>query len=133
MPQAGGEPLGTVDYYQIHTYSWEGRWSVGSPFRVSSLIIFSKDIFSHSGSLKNNVNVYQLDKPVVIGEFSASCAENEGVDWLWDHSYNQGYSGTWSWQYNAGGHCSDTAAEQRQGMTRIRNYGHNGVIRVHIP
>lgn len=32
--QAGGEQLGTLDFDQIHTYSWEGRWNNASPFRV---------------------------------------------------------------------------------------------------
>jgi len=114
LQQAGGESTGTVDFYQIHTYSWEDNWNAGSPFR-------------------HHANAFLLDKPVVIGEFSASCAMNEGVDNLWAHSYNNEYSGTWSWQYNGGGHCSDNPAQQRQGMTRIRNYGHNGVIHVLIP
>lgn len=68
----------------------------------------------------------------MIGEFSASCSENEGVDGLWLHAYNNGYSGTWSWQYNGTGHCSDQPAQHRQGMSRIRNYAHNGRIDVNI-
>ncbi len=40
LVQAGGEPLGTLDFDQIHTYSWEGRWNTASPFRVL-LIYFS--------------------------------------------------------------------------------------------
>lgn len=68
----------------------------------------------------------------MIGEFSASCAENEGVDALWNYSYNNGYAGTWAWQYNGGGHCSDSPAVHRQGMNRIRNYTHNGRISVNI-
>lgn len=68
----------------------------------------------------------------MIGEFSSSCAEGEGIDALWTHSYNNGYGGTWSWQYNGGGHCSDQPAQHRQGMNRIRHYTHNGVIAVNI-
>jgi len=111
--QAGGDPLGVLSFDQIHTYSWEGNWNSGSPFRHHS-------------------NAFGLTKPLVIGEFSSACSMNEGVDGLWNFSYNNGYAGTWSWQYNAGGHCSDTAAQQRQGMTRIRNYTHNGRIAVNI-
>jgi hypothetical protein len=111
--QAGGDPLGTLSFDQIHTYSWEGRWNNASPFR-------------------HHANNFQLNKPLVIGEFSSACSENEGVDALWNHSYNNGYAGTWSWQYNAGGHCSDNQAQQRQGMTRIRHYTHNGRIAVNI-
>lgn len=72
----------------------------------------------------------------MIGEFSAECSENEGVENLWFHSYNNGYAGTWGWQYsvppNGGGHCSDPPAQHRQGMNRIRNLTHNGRIPVNI-
>jgi hypothetical protein len=69
---------------------------------------------------------------LVIGEFSAGCAENEGVDALWDYAYNNGYNGVWSWQFNAGGHCSDSQAQQAQGMSRIKNNNNNGVIPINI-
>lgn len=111
--QAGGDPLGTLSFDQIHTYSWEGNWAPASPFR-------------------QHADNFQLTKPLVIGEFSSSCAENEGVDALWNYSYNNGYAGTWAWQYNGGGHCSDSPAQHRQGMNRIRHYTHNGRILVNI-
>jgi len=68
----------------------------------------------------------------VIGEFAAVCAENQGLDYLWDYAYNNGYNGVWSWQYNAGGHCSDSKGDQNSGMTRIKNYNSNGDIPVNI-
>ncbi|OXA64941.1 mannan endo-1,4-beta-mannosidase [Folsomia candida] len=110
---AGGEQEGTIDFYQMHTYSWEGRWSDTSPFKIPA-------------------TAYQLTKPIVIGEFSSVCGENEGVDTLWYNAYNSAYQGIWSWQYNAGGHCSDTKADQNRGMTHIRNFAHNGQIPVNI-
>jgi len=100
---AGNEPLGAVDYYQMHTYSWEGNWNTNAPFRR-----FAAD--------------YQLDKPLVIGEFSSVCAENEGVEALWSAAYDRGYNGIWSWQYNLdNGHCQDSQADQNRGMNHIRN------------
>ncbi|CAL8118342.1 unnamed protein product [Orchesella dallaii] len=111
---AGGEAQGTIDFYQIHTYSWEGNWNVHSPFRVTA------------GS-------YNLDKPVVIGEFAQVCAAGESVEALWNYAYNEGYSGAWSWQYNLdNGHCQDSQDAQNRGMQTIRSNSHNGLIRVPI-
>lgn len=67
-----------------------------------------------------------------MGEFSADCAENEGVEYLWSYIYNRSYSGAWSWQYNAGGGCADTRDAQNQGMTLIKGFTHNGNIPVTI-
>lgn len=100
---AGGDPDGAVDYYQMHTYSWNGNWNVNAPFR-------------------RQADDYQLDKPLVIGEFSSVCAENEGINYLWNSAFDRGYDGVWSWQYNLDdGHCQDTQAAQNQGMNSIRN------------
>jgi len=100
---AGGDPLGAVDYYQMHTYSWEGNWNTNSPFRRQAAD-------------------FQLDKPLVIGEFSSVCAMNEGINALWGYAFDNGYDGVWSWQYNLdNGHCQDSQAAQNQGMNFIRN------------
>lgn len=68
----------------------------------------------------------------MIGEFSADCAQNLSVDYLWSYAYNNNYSGAWSWQYNEGGNCSDTRAVQNQGMSHIKGFTHNGYIPVTI-
>jgi len=100
---AGGEPSGVVDFYQMHTYSWNGNWNPNAPFRRQAAD-------------------YQLDKPLVIGEFSSVCAEGEGIQWLWTQAHARGYNGIFSWQYNLdGGHCQDSQAAQNQGMNFIRN------------
>jgi len=31
---AGGESSGTIDFYQMHTYSWNDNWNTNGPFRV---------------------------------------------------------------------------------------------------
>lgn len=98
LAAAGGDPLGILDFYQMHTYSWEGRWSEHAPFKESAAN-------------------YQLNKPLVIGEFSKNCSEGETVEQLWNHAYDQGYSGIWSWQYNYdNGNCQDSRADQDLGM-----------------
>lgn len=73
-----------------------------------------------------------MTKPIVVGEFSADCAENEGVEYLWAHIYNNNYTGAWSWQYNEGGGCADSRAVHDQGMTSIKGYTHNGIIPIVI-
>jgi len=110
---AGGQQHGTIDFYQMHSYSWQGSWFPNSPF------------------LKNALD-FKLTKPIVLGEFSADCAENEGVEYLWAHIYNNNYTGAWSWQYNEGGGCADSRAVHDQGMTSIKGYTHNGIIPIVI-
>lgn len=100
---AGGDAQGIIDFYQMHTYSWEGLWSEHTPFKESAAN-------------------YQLDKPLVIGEFSKECSEGESVEHLWNHGYDQGYDGIWSWQYNYdNGHCQDTREDQDLGMRTLRS------------
>ncbi len=75
-------PNGTLDYYQVHYYDWQ-------PSSMSP--------FAHPASYWN------LDKPIVIGEFHADEAstalgvsDNSPYEWLYDN----GYAGAWGWQYN---------------------------------
>lgn len=92
----------------MHTYSWNGNWNANAPPRRQAAD-------------------YQLDKPLVIGELSSLCAENEGVAVLWNSAFDRGYDGVCSWQYNLdNGHCKDTQAAQNQGMNAIRN--RSGII-----
>lgn len=111
---AGGEAQGIIDFYQIHTYAWEGRWNEHSPFKVAAWD-------------------YRLTKPLVIGEFAQICGGGESVEQLWGHAYGQGYSGAWGWQYNLdNGHCQDSQDAQNRGMRSIRDNTGNGAIRVEI-
>lgn len=82
---------------------------------------------------QKNAMDFKLTKPIVVGEFSADCAENEGVEYLWSYIYNNNYTGAWSWQYNEVGGCSDTRAVHDQGMGHIKGFTHNGVIPIVIP
>ncbi len=34
---------------------------------------------------------YGLDKPLVIGEFASVCAQNEGIQNLFQYAYDSGY------------------------------------------
>lgn len=101
---AGGNPLGALDFYQIHAFAWGGWFSAHSPFTL-------------------HADAFQKDKPLVIGAFSFACGEGMTVPALWNHGFNQGYDGTWSWKYNLDElACQDTQANQNLGMTTIRHH-----------
>jgi|GEM_PF-2893195 len=78
---AGGKDNGILDYYQVHYYSWGGEDL--SPFH-------------HPASYWN------LDKPIVIGEFYCTDEAYFGVNRedLYTTLYNNGYAGAWGWTYS---------------------------------
>lgn len=82
---AGGDTLGILDFYMVHYYDWGGEDL--SPFHHPA---------SH----------WKLDKPLVIGEFSAK-GPIEGVSPIqaYEGLYNSGYAGAMSWTWtNHDGH-----------------------------
>lgn len=76
---AGGDPDGTLDFYQVHFYSWAGKKL--SPFH-------------------NHASYWGLDKPIMVAEFHVE--ETFGVDAedLYQELFQRGYFGAWGWQYN---------------------------------
>ena len=74
---AGGDEDGTLDFYMVHYYDWGGTEI--SPFH-------------HPASF------WALDKPLVIGEFSAN-GPYEGIDSeeAYRYLYDNGYAGALSW------------------------------------
>jgi mannan endo-1,4-beta-mannosidase len=113
LKAAGGMANGVLDYYQIHTYTYQGK-------------------FSDYSVMKKNAADLNLDKAVIIGEFSTDCSESKDAATNWKHAYNGGYAGVLSWQYNEGGDCSDKQASQNTGMAAITSLTTNGKIRVTI-
>jgi len=79
LVKAGGEPAGILDFYMFHYYAW-GKEAL-SPFH-------------HPASY------WELDKPLVIGEFSAK-GPYDGIDAAKAHKYlyENGYAGAWSWTW----------------------------------
>ncbi|WP_117881618.1 T9SS type A sorting domain-containing protein [Aureibaculum luteum] len=81
---AGGSDNGTLDFYQVHYYDWQS--SSISPFH-------------HPASY------WELDKPVMVGEFHAAEAESlmtgfgYPINATYDYLYDNGYFGAWGWQY----------------------------------
>ena len=78
--EAGGDPLGTLDFYSVHYYDWAGKKL--SPFHHDA---------SHWG----------LDKPIVVGEFGVPEDELFGIpaDSLYHKLYEGGYAGALVWQW----------------------------------
>lgn len=69
-----GKPLGTLDFYQMHTYADSVNvWQTNAPFKVTS------------------ASAYALDKPIVISEFSAECSAYETIQQLYDRAHTNGF------------------------------------------
>ncbi|XP_076822827.1 mannan endo-1,4-beta-mannosidase-like [Clavelina lepadiformis] len=102
--QAGGRSLGTLDFYQIHTYAWNGAYSTTSPMVPT-----------------NSASLYQLNKPLVIGEFSHVGSDGtRSLIQLVEHAYNNGYAGAWSWHALGLYHHSDPLSPQLLALDAIR-------------
>src|SRR5262249_36950653 len=75
----GGRSKGKLDFYEVHYYAYNGSAGI-SPF-------------VHPASYWN------LDKPIVIGEFWAQDTDGVTQNNLYTHLYDAGYAGAWAWQY----------------------------------
>ncbi|MBN1299943.1 MAG: T9SS type A sorting domain-containing protein [Melioribacteraceae bacterium] len=78
---AGGDQEGTLDFYSVHYYDWEEE--TNSPFIRSC-------------------SFWNLDKPVVLGEFHLKDTDGTPKEILYERLYQLGYSGAmaWSWTDN---------------------------------
>jgi len=103
LRKAGGKTRGTLDFYQFHSYSWQGHFDNVAPF-------------------KNSAGDYGLNKPIVVGEFWEQAGGGMKIDQLFDYIYNHGYGGAWSWD------LMNHGQNQRHGMTKIKGYTSHGKI-----
>ncbi|MFC2090454.1 hypothetical protein ACFLT1_06715 [Bacteroidota bacterium] len=77
--KAGGNENGTLDFYMVHYYAW-GKEAL-SPFH-------------------HPVSYWELDKPLVIAEFSAKGPyENISTVEAYEYLYKNGYAGALSWTW----------------------------------
>ncbi|KAK2723828.1 mannan endo-1,4-beta-mannosidase-like [Artemia franciscana] len=114
LTKAGGNPTGTLDFFQMHSYAWQSQWNPSGPF-------------------KHPASSYNLGKPIVIGEFASSCSEGESIEQLMEHAYSNGYSGIWTWTYSVhGGGCEDDRATQHRGFNHLRGRTDNGVVNFQV-
>ncbi|MBN2305228.1 MAG: discoidin domain-containing protein, partial [Anaerolineae bacterium] len=94
--EAGGDPDGTLDFYQVHFYP-EHFGDDTSPFH-------------------NPASHWELDKPLIIGEFPAAGIKNLGMGYRpegrimrnsiesYQNLYENGYAGALAWQWAGGDH-----------------------------
>nr|ADU33273.1 glycoside hydrolase family protein 5 [Callosobruchus maculatus] len=110
---AGGRAKGTIDFYAMHSYTWEGRYQPTSPF-------------------KHNFDFYKKNKPFVVEEFSTTNSESHSPVWNYHHIYEGGFGGILSWQYNEEGKWVDSKQSMFEGMSSIRNLTSNGKIDIKL-
>lgn len=93
LKSIGGDADGTLDFYQIHYYGWNGVSN--SPFRKGAA-------------------AWGVDKPIVVGEFASSSwgpntpsssrmQDSADIDTLMDNLFRNGYAGGLFWQYQRDG------------------------------
>ncbi|KAL3871113.1 hypothetical protein ACJMK2_039132 [Sinanodonta woodiana] len=99
---SGGLPGAYFDLYQIHTYQTLFIYLPHDPFKVSA-------------------SVYNVSKPLIIGEFSQNqgggMTSPEQFTWAYEH----GYSGAWSWDALGSGQAADDVPTQERGMGSIKD------------
>ena len=109
LEAAGGHKAsagGGLDFYQVHTYAHGGGvFDVGSPF----------------GTGVRSVQSYELDKPMVVGEFSAGSTKGKrGVAELYTTALQKGFAGAWDWSL-LGGDGNDDEVVADAGMQALRH------------
>jgi hypothetical protein len=82
---AGGDPLGTLDFYQVHGYP---EWSDVEKDGVLNMFKYPK---KH----------WNLNKPLIVGEhWNIIAAGNEMLQpFHYQHLHDTGYAGVWGWAY----------------------------------
>jgi hypothetical protein len=80
LQTAGGKTNGTLDYYEVHYYADDG--SANSPF-------------------VNKSTFWDLDKPILMGEFYALATDGVAVNNIYTTLFGNGYKGAWAWEYTA--------------------------------
>ncbi|KAL7637770.1 UNVERIFIED_CONTAM: hypothetical protein RMT77_011381 [Armadillidium vulgare] len=109
LNEAAGGSGAQLDFYQMHSYDWNGQWGDNAPFTVKA-------------------SDYQLDKPLLIGEYSSACAAGTSLTDLIEYGYSNGYVGTLDWHWAATGDCSDTRDAQRSSLSYLSGRTENGVV-----
>ncbi|XP_035824880.1 mannan endo-1,4-beta-mannosidase-like [Aplysia californica] len=105
-PSISFDPQGVLDFYEIHSYSWQGTFASVSPFL-------------HSNS------DYSADKPILVGEFWEKEGGGMNINQLFSYVYNHGYAGAWSWNVVQN-------PSQRGGVSTIKDKTSNGRIPINI-
>ncbi|KAB7504386.1 Mannan endo-1,4-beta-mannosidase [Armadillidium nasatum] len=75
---------------------------------------------------------YQLDKPLLIGEYSSACAAGTSLTDLIEYGYSNGYVGTLDWHWAESGGCSDTRDAQTSSLSYLSGRTENGVVDITV-
>lgn len=118
---AGGDPDGTLDFYSVHYYpEWFDETT--SPFH-------------------HPADYWELDKPIVVGEFPAAGLRDIGHGYLprrklmyapntYGYLFENGYAGALAWTINGGQH--GTLLDASSGMLRIHNFLSAEAVEVNV-
>lgn len=101
---AGGDASGTLDFYSVHYYEGIGGGTSISPFHHAA-------------------GYWQLDKPIVVGEFALKDTYAVPRQRLYDTLYQTGYAGAlaWSWTDAAFSSIPDMLASMQSMYDLHRN------------
>ena len=86
---AGGDPDGTLDYYNVHFYGTQAQSPFNHPY-----------------------STWQLSKPLVVGEFFMQDTYGVPYQKLFEQLYLTGYAGAMSWQWWGDTQTNDNAKNQ---------------------
>jgi Carbohydrate binding module (family 35)/Secretion system C-terminal sorting domain len=107
---AGGDTMGYLDFYEVHYYPNFGTGQ--SPFAYP---------ISH----------WKVDKPLVVGEFSAFGPEGDGLpptpEQAYKYLYDNGYAGGWSWTWTGHDNNGDVT-DAAPGMTYLKKNHPDDII-----
>ncbi|XP_077972454.1 mannan endo-1,4-beta-mannosidase-like isoform X2 [Styela clava] len=104
---------GKLDFYQMHTYTSKRSYDDKSPMEICAA-------------------THNLDKPIVIGEFSESGADGRKIEKLFKHAYYGEYAGCWSWHAKGTGKHSDSFTVQKRGLMSITGLSSNKYAKEHV-
>lgn len=96
----------------------------GSPLSIYQVHSYadSNGVFDQYSPFLHQYQDYQLDKPLIVGEFSAVSTLGK---WTPPQMYKylacNGYTGGWGWQENGSGFDSDSPSELYSGMASLRD------------
>ena len=105
------------DFYEMHTFSWNNKYGPDAPF------------FHRAAD-------YNLDKPLVVGEFASVCSEGQSSGDLYLQFYEGNYSGAWIWALRDKGRdysgCADGYQVGQDGMATIAGRSDHGHISINL-
>ncbi len=91
---AGGDTMGTLDYYNVHFYGTQAQSPFNHPY-----------------------STWQLNKPLVVGEFFMQDTYGIPYQNLFEQLYLTGYAGAMSWQWWGDTQTNDNAKNQNHART----------------